>query len=150
MSRMFQYKIFHNILYLNNALFKCNLSDSPLCSYCGQEPETVQHLFYECQFSKKLWDEIKNFFILKLSLPSLVLQSALFGFYDNPTKNYIANNILLIFKLTLYKNRKKSTPTLSKILKNIKDRELLERCCAASENRICMHNDKWAPIASLL
>ena len=150
MSRMFQFKIFHNILYLNNALFKCNLSDSPLCSYCEQEPETVQHLFYKCQLSKKLWHEIQNFFISKLSLPSLDLQSALFGFFDNPTNNYIPNNVLLIFKLTLYKHRKKSTPTLTKILKNLKDREFLERKCAVSENRISNHNDKWAPIALLL
>ena len=109
-----------------------------------------QFRWNECNLAKNLWHELQIFFNSKLSLPSLDLQSALFGFYENPTKNYIPNNVLLIFKLTLYKHRQKSTPTLAKILKNIKDREFLERKCAVSENGISRHNDKWALIASLL
>ena len=33
-TKVFQYKCLINILYLNNSLYKMNLTDIPLCSYC--------------------------------------------------------------------------------------------------------------------
>ena len=39
-TRIFQYKILNNILYLNNRLFKMNIVNSELCSFCEAEPET--------------------------------------------------------------------------------------------------------------
>ena len=38
-TRIFQYKILNNILYLNNRLFKMNIANSELCSFCEAEPE---------------------------------------------------------------------------------------------------------------
>ena len=42
-TRIFQYKILNNILYLNNRLFKMNIVNSELCSFCEAEPETIVH-----------------------------------------------------------------------------------------------------------
>ena len=46
--RLFQYKILNNTLYFNERLFKFNIVDSPLCSLCKQENESVIHLFAIC------------------------------------------------------------------------------------------------------
>ena len=43
--RMFQYKILNNILYLNQRLYHINLVESPLCSLCNREIESISHLF---------------------------------------------------------------------------------------------------------
>ena len=43
--RSFQYKILNNILYFNEKLFKFKVVDSPLCSLCETENESVLHLF---------------------------------------------------------------------------------------------------------
>ena len=40
-QRNFQYKIFHNILYLNRRLYIFGKIDSPLCSICHPNDETV-------------------------------------------------------------------------------------------------------------
>ena len=49
--RVFQYKILNNVLYLNNRLFKMGYAESPLCSLCKRENETVSNLFCNCTFT---------------------------------------------------------------------------------------------------
>ena len=49
-TRVFQYKILNNILYLNKQLYKMRLKESPLCSFCSEEEETLTQLFLECTF----------------------------------------------------------------------------------------------------
>ena len=51
---VFQHKILNNILYLNNRLFKMGYVESPLCSLCKRENETVSHLFCNCTFIQQL------------------------------------------------------------------------------------------------
>ena len=51
--RMFQYKILNNILYLNRRLYLMKKVESPLCSMCGMEVETLVHVIIHCKYSKK-------------------------------------------------------------------------------------------------
>ena len=53
-TRIFQYKILNNIIYLNNRLFKMNIVNSELCSFCKAEPETMIHLLCSCKKVKQL------------------------------------------------------------------------------------------------
>ena len=46
--RAFQLKINHNMLYTNEKLHKVKLSDSPLCTLCNTETETLEHLLVDC------------------------------------------------------------------------------------------------------
>ena len=57
--RMFQYKLLNNVLYLNNMLFRFKKVDSPLCSYCNEEEETLLHLFHSCLKTKQLWNKLR-------------------------------------------------------------------------------------------
>ncbi|GKC65593.1 RNA-directed DNA polymerase, eukaryota [Tanacetum coccineum] len=38
--------------------------DSMLCSACHEAPESATHLFFECDFAKKLWDEMLPWFCI--------------------------------------------------------------------------------------
>ena len=151
-SRIFQYKCLNNILYLNLPLFRMGISDSSLCSYCQEHDETIQHLFYNCNISNTLWSELTNFFIGKITLPSLDLQSAVLGFLDTSEKNnVILNNILLMFKITLYRNRSKNTINLRNVLNNLKNREKIERYLVfENQNKLDFHMKKWGEIFDLL
>ena len=44
-TRDFQYKILNRILFTNAKLSKLKLVESPLCSFCGKDEETPEHLF---------------------------------------------------------------------------------------------------------
>ena len=54
---MFQYEVLNNNLYLNKSLYKMKLADTPLCTFCQREEETINHLFLECEYSETHWNE---------------------------------------------------------------------------------------------
>ena len=58
--REFQYKIIHNYLPVNHNLFKWKVSDSNRCSYCFNESETIEHLFYSCHIAVTFYCVIKE------------------------------------------------------------------------------------------
>ena len=60
--RSFQYKILNNVLYLNKKLLLFGKASSLLCSFCKLDDETILHLFYECNFTKELWNRLNLFF----------------------------------------------------------------------------------------
>ena len=59
-TRAFQFKILHNILYLNQRLHKMGLAESPCCSLCGTSEETTTHLSLNCPIRTDLWQTIQR------------------------------------------------------------------------------------------
>ena len=108
-QRNFQYKILHNILYLHKTLYIFGKIDSPLCSICHSNDETVAHLFCECVRVSQLWSQLRIFFSTDVNLPLLTPQTNIFGFLAEADKCIfkIMNHLLSIFKLCIYKNREK-------------------------------------------
>ena len=45
----------YNIIYFDKALYKIKITNSPLCTFCSQEDETIAHVFLSCEHSKRLW-----------------------------------------------------------------------------------------------
>ena len=80
--RNFQYKILHNILYLNKMLFTFGKIKTPLCSFCHSYDETIKHIFLECICVKQLWNHLRLFLKNDISLPILTPQNCHFWFYQ--------------------------------------------------------------------
>ena len=49
------FKILHNILFTNEKLYKFSMIDSPLCTFCNKEEESIKHLFIDCNTIKNFW-----------------------------------------------------------------------------------------------
>ena len=81
-TRIFRYKILNYAIYLNKCLFRCKLAESPLCSMCRVEDESVIHLFAGCSYSTKLWEQLQNALASKLSLPNVSPQNVIVGIID--------------------------------------------------------------------
>ena len=141
-SRIFQYKILNNILFLNNTLYKMGKVSSPLCSYCNVEKETISHLFLECKITKRVWSQLQNYFASNLDIPNLNLQSAVVGYLDHPNKLFL-NNLLLTFKMVLYKYRNRKAISMNLIVKNMLARKQIEENIAREKNKIEYHDKKW-------
>ena len=58
-TRCFQYKILNNCLYLNRDLFRFKIIESPICSFCSNYSETIDHVFVHCEHSKSLYRDIR-------------------------------------------------------------------------------------------
>ena len=128
-QRNFQYKILHNILYLNKMLFTFGKTKTPLCSFCHSYDETIKHIFLECMRVKQLWNHLKLFLTNDIFLKILTPQIAIFGFINGIENNVykITNHILLNFKLHIYKSRERGTLELNRLINEIKKVKLLEK-----------------------
>ena len=95
-SRNFQYRVFNNIVYFNEQLFKMNLSDNPYCSFCKSSYENVIHVFSECNIIEKIWSKLREWLSPELNLPVLTPQNAILGILakDAPF-DLLINHILI-------------------------------------------------------
>ena len=61
--KAFRYKILNSILYINKKLFKIGYSERDKCTFCDNESETLDHLFFHCTISNTFWINLKNTFL---------------------------------------------------------------------------------------
>ena len=149
--RNFQYKILNNILYLNQRLYTFGKSLSKRCSYCDMFDENVQHIFYDCPHSTRLWDELGTFLSPVLFLPDLSPQSALIGFHSEVSDhNLLVNHLLLLFKIFIYKNREKKRLVFNNFLIQIKNVFKLEIQCQNNLRNDGYYSEKWNILRGLL
>ena len=80
-TRSFYFKCAHNILYLNERLFRFKEAPTQMYSFCISEKENILHLFYQCSYVKNLWCKLNDKHALQL--PPLSPKSAFFSFPDN-------------------------------------------------------------------
>ena len=141
----FQYKILQNVFSLNKKLFLFNKVDSPLCSFCNREDETLTHLFYSCPSTSNLWKKLQNALSNILQLPNLTTQSTIFGFIDINKEYYVViNHLLLIFKLYIYKDRNyKKLNLLTLKRKIVKIHNIEKDIAQKNTNKYKWFKEKW-------
>ena len=76
-ARVFQFKVLHIILYLNQRLHKMGLAESPLCNLCGISQEITTHLFLNCPITTNLWQTIQRKSCPFLTLPDITVSTVL-------------------------------------------------------------------------
>ena len=105
----FQYKVLNNALFLNKKLFLFKKSNSPLCSFCKEENETVFQLYFYCPNVRNLWNQLNFYLAEDLTLQPQTLQAVVFGFSENDhTVNVILiTSFFLIFKFYVYHSKEK-------------------------------------------
>ena len=50
-----QYKIIMRFIPTNYSLHKMEKVNSQVCSFCNMDPETIEHLFFNCIYVKNIW-----------------------------------------------------------------------------------------------
>ena len=150
-TRIFQYKILHNIFCLNNNLFKFGIAPSPLCSFCLASEETPDHLFSRCIITTSLWSELKLFFGGTIDLPDLIPQTAILGYLNIDNDSIMINHQLLICKQYLYKSRSKGYPSIINLLGRIrKFRQIEMKIAETNPMRSKSILKKWHKVAPKL
>ena len=94
---------FSRDLYLNKSLYKMKLADTPLCTFCQWEEETINHLFLECEYSKTLGNDIQNW--LEGDLPNINSQNVVLVFMERQFYGRMDSFLLLMYKRFIYINR---------------------------------------------
>ena len=93
----FQYRIIHRILGTNTFLYKIKVKDCNLCTFCKEEPETIEHLLWWCPKVSDLWHELNRwiFEMTYIEIP-LNLEIVMLGLLHSYDANLIKNKIILL------------------------------------------------------
>ena len=146
-SRSFQYKILNNVLYLNKKLFTFRKSTSPLCPFCKLSDEIVHHLFYECNITLNLWNELVLWFENEFTLFDLTLQAAFLGFLGflnvDPELLVIHNHLLLTKKSESLKIK-----SLIREITQVKNIE--EKISLNNEKKHAIYKRNWQLVENVL
>ena len=152
-TRDFQYKILNRILFTNSKLFKLKLVESPLCSFCDKNEETLEHLFVFWEHSKAFWKEISSWLheCSIETLPDLTDQiNIMFRLFDVDNHFMILNHIMLIAKQTILLCRQKSfTPSFIIFLAHLLPKRI-EEYQAKEKKKLNLHLMKWGKLLQSL
>ena len=137
--RWFQYIILNRILFTNDLLFKLNLVEEDLCSFCYKHTETLIHFFCDCPFSKKIWSELEKWILAKTGYGiAFTKNNIMFGFQGS--NNKAMNCLSFIVKRTLYSNKlQNKVPCFPYFKSSIINYYRNEKYIAESK----CHNDKF-------
>ena len=92
----FQYKVTNKILVTKFFLHRINKVDNNLCEYCQLLPETILHLFVECEKVKIFWNNLKIWLKNNANI-DIILENKniLFAYQDN---NLLKSYIMVLAK----------------------------------------------------
>ena len=142
--RSFQFNFNHLIFYTNKMLHDRKITtNSPLCTFCNKEEETLDHLFIDCPSILPLWNELE--LILSYTFSR---QEKIFGCYDNLNNNHfdIISHCSLLLKYYVHICRlNKNTPNTKVLVKRIQYASDLELSIATRKNKTDRHHQKWSP-----
>ena len=121
-----QYQINRNSLFTNYKVNKFKPHVSPNCAFCSHNEEfshleLVSHLFWDCDFVLKLWQEVKIWLAtLNYNLP-LDRTKLMFGLHDQASSS-VLNYVILCVKYFIWKTKFQSKdlslPIFQKYLKS--------------------------------
>ena len=126
---MYQYKILHRILPTNSKLLQYNIKNNDLCDFCLSAPESILHLFCECDITACIWEEIVQWYnsfgyhLEYLSDVQIIL--------GDPKFDPIFNRIIILTKSIFFKNKSiRQRVTLNNVIKKLKNQFQVERFLA--------------------
>ena len=144
--RSFQFKISHNIYYTNIELHRDGISETQSCTFCNNTPETIHHLFLDCQFVAPLWILLENIFEHKIE--NLTVFEKNFGTKDDESGfSNIINHMLILVKYYIHVCKVFSKlPSIFGFKAKIKSVENIERAISIRKQKLELHESKWQNI----
>ena len=101
--REFQYKILNNIVFTNDKLFRFGLSQSPNCTFCNEEPESLEHLLSRCKVSSEFWKEVLSWLKeYNIVLKSFNEISLFLRIFEESEDFFLINHVMLLGKYYIY------------------------------------------------
>ncbi len=143
--RSFYFKFFHRAICTNKFLHKIGRADSPNCCFCKKYPETLFHLFCQCEEITPLWDEL-IFLINNISGESFDFSDfeKMFGVTDVSEHDNCVSFLFLCLKFYIHKCKfQELNPNLVAFLNLVKIKRNIEYKIAESRGKLGKHLKKW-------
>ena len=129
----FQFKIIHRILGTNYLCKKMKIVNSEMCTFCNEQTETIQHLFYECNVISHFWGNFKSFVNERCMGIDTNWSKTDIIFGNIEFDNTLNKILLLAKKFIFYHKFRGSNPSLSSFKRYL-------MCCYKTEKYIAHKN----------
>lgn len=148
--RWFQTTINHRIFTTNKLLFQMNLKDSPKCFFCGNNNETLEHLFWKCPKTQLFIQDMKRkFHELSITL-NLDEETFILGNFPKTISNII-QFLMLVARYYIGMNRSTNRPlNFLEYRINVQSLFLSLREMAVQNNELMEFLQAWRPFKDLL
>ena len=139
----FHFKMLHQTLANNETLFKWNLVESDLCTFCNEEIETLYHTYLECEVSKTFWNGIETYIYRRLNIRiPITNKQIIFGCSDRSLSSF--NTIYLLAKKYLYECRCRNTfPTIQNYTQKLEKYIEMEQGVYVLNDQLSVFLDRW-------
>ena len=139
--RSFYFKIFHKAIAFNDFLFKINRKDSPNCAFCDEVPESIIHIFCECDFVRPIWEELLKIIKDKHDIDfSASNFDKIFGVLNDKFLTYL----FLCLKYHIYSCKfQNKSPSFSGFKIFVKNNRECEYAIAKKRGKLSLHFKKW-------
>ena len=106
--RWFQYRLINRILATNTFLCKIGIKQNNKCAFCKIDPETLKHIFLECDIVQVFWHELESF--VKNSCPhvrdlNITFEDVVLQIHNKQRADKTINFIILCAKWYIYKTK---------------------------------------------
>ena len=147
--RNFEYRYQLRDILSNVRLKKMKIKDSELCTFCNNSTETIRHLYWDCYYTRRLWERLKVWLLNVNDIPDdFSPRYCLLGITEG--NNYVPTFVYFMCILTKmfihYCKNTNTRPTTSDLKKYIKNIESTERNIATGKGRkpLLNHLAKWS------
>lgn len=140
---IFQFKFLNRRLPTNSFLYKIEIKDNDLCTFCKEETDTLLYLFWQCKVTSHFWETffqwLQSFLIQKGN--HLSIATALGLKPDNSNTKLQINFSCLMSRYYIWKCKlRDEIPNLSQFLR------LLKKTYEIETNGLNLQPEKWKPL----
>ena len=121
------------------------MSDSPLCTFCKQEVESFEHIFFYCNVTKAFWEAFCSWLgECQVNFQTFTIMDIFFGVFNAEEDFIILNHLILTTKFYIHKGKLNSKNPFIRVYKaKIREIYQVEMKIAAKRNKLAKHFQKW-------
>ena len=143
----FQTRLLHRILPTGKYLALCKIINSSNCVFCENEVETLNHLFWNCNYVSNFWNKLLRMLHEKCehcTRMNFNQQLILFGVAENVFTDQPIDFIILYAKFYIYKWKlQKIKPDVDIFIQQLKYRYPIEKSLAATRGKLITFEQNW-------
>ena len=145
--RSFQFQCVRRSLVTNKYLKMCNIKNNDKCYYCKTEVETIEHLLYDCDIVKQLWQGLATTLGSTLEFHRCInKKDVILGVltHVNSVESKMLNHLIIMVKRYIYVTKcLERYLNISELLRFIKNHYDIEKDIAFRNNTVDICNKKW-------
>ena len=144
--RSFQYRLLHRAIITNVHLFRWQLRNNNLCSFCNKDKESYAHLFVMCECVQNIWVKLEQYMHSDLTTEKINFNcnAVIFNKLIEGKAGNVKNFLCLVTKQYIYAQRcLGKMPNYNELIAKIRQIKNMERYIAIKNNKLRKHQQKW-------